>query len=271
MSPTTEQSQKEPRANKQRAPERNPSYVEAFARGLRVIRSFGEGRETMTLADIAKLTDLPRATVRRSLFTLGQLGYVIDDGRQFRLTPKVLSLGYAYLSSTPLPRVILPALEMVSEQVRESCSAAILDGPDIVYIARSATKRIMSVGLAVGSRLPAYCTSLGRALLAYEPVERQQAILATSLLKPLTPKTVTDPQTLLGIFQQVAHQGYAFVDEELELGLRSIAVPVTNATGHVVAAINISTQASRLSEETMCTSLRLALVQAAQSVRSSLL
>jgi IclR family pca regulon transcriptional regulator len=271
MSPTTEQSQKEPRANKQRAPERDPSYVEAFARGLRVIRSFGEGRETMTLADIAKLTDLPRATVRRSLFTLGQLGYVIDDGRQFRLTPKVLSLGYAYLSSTPLPRVILPALEMVSEQVRESCSAAILDGPDIVYIARSATKRIMSVGLAVGSRLPAYCTSLGRALLAYEPVERQQAILATSLLKPLTPKTVTDPQTLLGIFQQVAHQGYAFVDEELELGLRSIAVPVTNATGHVVAAINISTQASRLSEETMCTSLRLALVQAAQSVRSSLL
>ena len=271
MSPTTEQSQKEPRANKQRAPERNPSYVEAFARGLRVIRSFGEGRETMTLADIAKLTDLPRATVRRSLFTLGQLGYVIDDGRQFRLTPKVLSLGYAYLSSTPLPRVILPALEMVSEQVRESCSAAILDGPDIVYIARSATKRIMSVGLAVGSRLPAYCTSLGRAFLSYEPVERQQAILATSLLKPLTPKTVTDPQTLLGIFQQVAHQGYAFVDEELELGLRSIAVPVTNATGHVVAAINISTQASRLSEETMCTSLRLALVQAAQSVRSSLL
>ena len=271
MSPTTEQSQKEPRANKQRAPERDPSYVEAFARGLRVIRSFGEGRETMTLADIAKLTDLPRATVRRSLFTLGQLGYVIDDGRQFRLTPKVLSLGYAYLSSTPLPRVILPALEMVSEQVRESCSAAILDGPDIVYIARSATKRIMSVGLAVGSRLPAYCTSLGRALLAYEPVERQQAILATSLLKPLTPKTVTDPQTLLGIFQQVAHQGYAFVDEELELGLRSIAVPVTNSTGHVVAAINISTQASRLSEETMCTSLRLALVQAAQSVRSSLL
>ena len=271
MSPTTEQSQKEPRANKQRAPERDPSYVEAFARGLRVIRSFGEGRETMTLADIAKLTDLPRATVRRSLFTLGQLGYVIDDGRQFRLTPKVLSLGYAYLSSTPLPRMILPALEMVSEQVRESCSAAILDGPDIVYIARSATKRIMSVGLAVGSRLPAYCTSLGRALLAYEPVERQQAILATSLLKPLTPKTVTDPQTLLGIFQQVAHQGYAFVDEELELGLRSIAVPVTNATGHVVAAINISTQASRLSEETMCTSLRLALVQAAQSVRSSLL
>ncbi len=271
MIPTTEQSQKEPRANKQRAPERDPSYVEAFARGLRVIRSFGEGRETMTLADIAKLTDLPRATVRRSLFTLGQLGYVIDDGRQFRLTPKVLSLGYAYLSSTPLPRVILPALEMVSEQVRESCSAAILDGPDIVYIARSATKRIMSVGLAVGSRLPAYCTSLGRALLAYEPVERQQAILATSLLKPLTPKTVSDPQTLLGIFQQVAHQGYAFVDEELELGLRSIAVPVTNATGHVVAAINISTQASRLSEETMCTSLRLALVQAAQSVRSSLL
>ena len=250
---------------------RDPSYVEAFARGLRVIRAFGEGRESMTLADIAKLTDLPRATVRRSLFTLGHLGYVADDGRQFRLTPKVLSLGYAYLSSTPLPRVILPALEMVSEQLSESCTAAILDGPDIVYVARSATKRIMSVGLAVGSRLPAYCTSLGRALLAYEPVERQQAILAAGILKPLTPKTVTDPQALLGMFRQVARQGYAYVDEELELGLRSIAVPVTNATGHVVAAINVSTQASRVSEETMCTTMRLSLVQAANSVRSSLL
>jgi IclR family pca regulon transcriptional regulator len=253
------------------AHERDPSYVEAFARGLRVIRAFGEGRETMTLADIARVTDLPRATVRRSLFTLGQLGYVADDGRQFRLTPKILSLGYAYLSSTPLPRIILPALETVSEQLHESCSAAILDGPDIVYVARSATKRIMSVGLAVGSRLPAYCTSLGRVLLAHESVERQQSILAMSHLKPLTPKTITDPAVLLAVFQEVAKLGYAYVDEELELGLRSIAVPVTNATGHVVAAINVSTQASRVSEDSMCNSMRLALVKAANSVRSSLL
>lgn len=250
---------------------RDPSYVEAFARGLRVIRAFGGGRESMTLAEIARVTDLPRATVRRSLFTLAQLGYVADDGRQFRLTPKILSLGYAYLSSTPLPRIILPALEMVSEQLSESCSAAILDGPDIVYVARSATKRIMSVGLAVGSRLPAYCTSLGRVLLAHEPVERQQSILATSTLKPLTPKTVTDPEGLLAIYGEVAKLGYAYVDEELELGLRSIAVPVTNATGHVVAAINVSTQASRVSEDIMCNTMRLALVKAANSVRSSLL
>jgi IclR family pca regulon transcriptional regulator len=142
--------------------ENDPSFVGALARGLSVIRAFDATRETRTLADIAKATQLPRATVRRSLLTLQSLGYVASDGKHFKLTPRILALGYAYLASTPLTRVLQPALERVSETTHESCSASTLDGPEIVYIARAATKRIMSVGLSVGSRLPAYCTSMGR-------------------------------------------------------------------------------------------------------------
>ena len=252
-------------------PRNDPSFVEAFARGLSVIRAFGPGREHMTLAEIAKLTDLPRATVRRALFTLVALGYAADDGRQFRLTPRILSLGHAYLSSTPLPGLLQPALETVSEMTRESCSASILDGTEIVYVARSATKRIMSVGLNVGSRLPADCTSMGRVLLAAEPVERQKALLQQSKLAPLTDKTLTDPVKLLAELTKVRAQGYAYVDQELEIGLRSIAVPVQNTKGQVVAAINISTQASRMDEASIHAKIREALLQAAHSLAPSLL
>ena len=252
-------------------PREDPSFVEAFARGLRVIRAFGPGREHMTLADIAKRTDLPRATVRRALFTLVALGYAADDGRQFRLTPRILSLGHAYLSSTPLPGLLQPALESVSETTRESCSASILDGPEIVYIARSATKRIMSVGLNVGSRLPAYCTSMGRVLLAAEPVERQKSLLQQNPLIALTGKTLTDPALLLAEFARVREQGYAFVDQELETGLCSLAVPVYSAKGAVVAAINVSTQASRMDETQIQSTIREALQKAAQGLAPMLL
>ena len=252
-------------------PRENPSYVEAFARGLRVIRAFGPGREHMTLADIAKLTDLPRATVRRALFTLVSLGYAADDGRQFRLTPRILSLGHAYLSSTPLPGLLQPALESVSEMTRESCSASILDGTEIVYIARSATKRIMSVGLNVGSRLPAYCTSMGRILLAAEPVEKQKILLQQSPIKALTKKTVTDQAQLLSELAKVQAQGYAYVDQELETGLCSLAVPVLSTKGEVVAAINVSTQASRMDEPLIHNTIREALQKAAQSLTPSLM
>ena len=252
-------------------PRNDPSFVEAFARGLSVIRAFGPGRDHMTLSEIAKLTNLPRATVRRALFTLVALGYASDDGRQFRLTPRILSLGHAYLSSTPLPCLLQPALESVSEMTRESCSASILDGTDIVYVARSATKRIMSVGLNVGSRLPAYCTSMGRVLLAAEPVERQKILLQQSKPTALTDRTVTDPARLLTELAKVRAQGYAYVDQELEIGLRSIAVPVCNTAGAVVAAINISTQASRMDEASIHAKIREALLQAAQSITPSLM
>lgn len=252
-------------------PRNDPSFVEAFARGLSVIRSFGAGRQQMTLSEIAKVTDLPRATVRRALFTLVALGYASDDGRHFRLTPRILSLGHAYLSSTPLPGLLQPALESVSELTRESCSASILDGTDIIYVARSATKRIMSVGLNVGSRLPAYCTSMGRVLLAAEPLERQKFLLQQSQPAALTDKTITDPSRLLAELAKVRAQGYAYVDQELEIGLRSIAVPVCNTAGAVVAAINISTQANRMDEASIHAKIREALLQAAQSIRPSLI
>jgi IclR family transcriptional regulator, pca regulon regulatory protein len=250
--------------------EDDPSYVGALARGISVIRAFDAGRESMTLAEVAKATALPRATVRRSLLTLQALGYVASDGKQFRLTPRILSLGYAYLASTPMARVLQPALETVSERTRESCSASTLDGPEIVYVARAATKRIMSVGLAVGSRLPAYCTSMGRVLLAAEKPARAREILASSDRKAMSPRTVTDLDALMRILDDVRRQGYSLVDEELEVGLRSVAVPIVSSGGQVMAAMNVSAQAGRVSCDELLHSVLPVLLEQAASVRSSL-
>ena len=250
--------------------EDDPSYVGSLARGLAVIRAFDVGRESLTLADVAKMTALPRATVRRSLLTLQALGYVATDGKQFRLTPRILSLGYAYLASTPMTRVLQPALEAVSERTHESCSACTLDGPEIVYVARAATRRIMSVGLAVGSRLPAFCTSMGRILLAAETPERARAILADSERKPFTPHTVTDVSALLEMLAGVRQAGYCLVDQELEVGLRSIAVPVRNSAGQVVAAMNVSAQAGRVSPDHLKGVALPILRDQAESLRASL-
>ncbi|MBO1437408.1 IclR family transcriptional regulator C-terminal domain-containing protein [Meiothermus sp. CFH 77666] len=224
-------------------------FVEALARGLSVIRCFDQAHERLTISEVARLTGLTRATARRSLLTLSALGYMATDGKQFWLTPKILSLGHAYLSSTPLPRLLQPVLEEVSGQLHESCSASILDGEEIVYIARAATRRVISVGLGVGSRLPAYCTSMGRVLLAALAPGALEAYLARARLEPLTPYTLTDPTRLWQELAKVRAQGYALVDQELELGLRSLAVPVQNARGQVLAAMNIGVQAGRVSRE----------------------
>lgn len=249
----------------------DPSYISALARGLAVIRAFGQGRERLTLADIARSTELPRATVRRSLLTLQSLGYVATDGKHFMLTPGVLSLGYAYLSSTPLPRAIQPTLESVSERTNESSSAAILDGAEIVYVARAATRRIMSVGLSAGSRLPAYCSSLGRVLLAALPDAEARALLALIEPRKLTPRTQTDRERLIDVLHQVRADGFCLVDQELEIGLRSIAVPVRNASGQVIAAMNVSAQAGRVSCEDLRREALPVLLQAAESVRPALM
>ena len=229
----------------------DPAFVAALGRGLSVIQTFGAGREQQTLAEISKLTALPRATVRRALLTLQSLGFIASDGKYFALTPAILSLGYAYLAATPLPRLLQPALENVSEKTHESASATILDGDEIVYIARAATKRIMSVGLSVGSRLPAFCTAMGRVLLAACPPEEAKARLAAMNLRALTPQTQTNVEALSDILAHVRLDGYSLVDEELELGLRSLAVPVRNAQGCVVAAMNVSAQAGRVSIEAL--------------------
>ncbi|MBN9243040.1 MAG: IclR family transcriptional regulator [Mesorhizobium sp.] len=242
-------------------------FVASLEKGLAVIEAFEAGRPRLTLTDVAKLTGTTRAAARRYLRTLTRLGYADFDGRFFSLTPRILRLGYAYLSSAPLPSRILPFLEKISQETGESSSAAMLDGDEIVYIARSATRRILSIGLGVGSRLPAYCTSLGRVILAHRPAAEIDAYLDRVPLERRTPFTVTDRQDLLVVLQGVREQGYATVNEELELGLRSIAVPVRREDGSVQLAINVGTQAARVEATEMTERFLPPLRAAAEALR----
>lgn len=226
------------------APAPGDSYVQSFARGLAVLRSFGADAPAQTLSDVAARTGLTRAGARRILLTLLHLGYVESDARLFRLTPKVLDLGFAYLSSLPVWSQAQPVLEELATSLRLSCSASVLEGDDIVYVVRLATHRTMSINLGVGSRLPAYCTSMGRVLLAALPLDELPARLAHMPLKKLTPQTVTDQQQLMQLIAEVRAQGWSLVCEELEQGLVSIAAPVHDRSGRVVAAINLSAPAT---------------------------
>jgi IclR family pca regulon transcriptional regulator len=252
------------------AGESDPNFMTSLARGLSVIRAFTERKPNLTIAEVAKATQLPRAAARRCLHTLMKLGYVGTDGRSFFLRPRILALGYAFLSSTPLAATMEPILERISLTLHESSSVGVLDDQEVIYIARAATKRIMSVALNVGSRLPAYCTSMGRVLLAHLPPDEFDAYLARAELKPFTERTVTTPDGLRRAIEQVRLKGYAVIDQELELGLRSIAVPVRNAGGSVVAAMNIGTQAARVSRREMEARFLPVLQEAAEEVRTLL-
>lgn len=227
--------------------ELGPEFVESLARGITVLTAFGEGREELALSAVAELTGLARATARRALITLEHLGYVAADGRLFRLTPRVLELGYARLSQLTLPQIAQPLLAQLVEQVHDSASVAVLSGDDILYVARVPTVRIMSVNVTVGTRFPAYATAMGRVLLAGLPAEERAARLAHATPRPLTHSTVTDTRELLAILDQVAADGHALVSEELEEGLRAVAVPIRDRQGRVVAAANVSMHASRRS------------------------
>ncbi|GAB2882366.1 IclR family transcriptional regulator C-terminal domain-containing protein [Streptomyces deserti] len=223
-------------------------FVESLARGLTVLTAFGEGRSELTLTEVARATGLARATARRALITYEHLGLVAATGdRAFGLTPRVLSLGFPPLSRTSLARIAEPHLAALADRVHESASLAVLtpSGEEIQYTARAATSRVMSVNITVGTRLPAYATSLGRVLLADVPEPERRL----GALRPLTPHTVTDPTALAGILAEVRSQGYALVDEELEEGLRSIAVPVRDRAGRVVAALNVAMHATRRTAE----------------------
>lgn len=229
----------------------DPSFMTSLARGLAVVQAFSDSRKPQTIAQISQKTGIPRAAVRRCLYTLQQLGYVEAELNNFSLRPKVLTLGYSYLSSTPLTVSSQPYLNAISAQLGESCSLAVLDDGEVLYVARSAASRVMSVALNTGSRLPAYCTSLGRVMLAHLAPAALDAYFAKARLKPMTDKTVTNQKRLREILLQVRQDGYAINDEELELGLRSIAVPVRGASGQVLAALNVGAQASRVSAERM--------------------
>ena len=220
-------------------------HMLGLEKGLAVIACFDAAHPRLTIADVARMTGLTRATARRCLITLVRIGYAETDGRFFALTPRVLKLGYAYLASTPLTAVLQNALERLSEAIGESSSASILDGGEIVYVARAATKRIMSVGLAVGARLPAYCTSMGRVLLAALPEAEARARVAASDRRALTARTVTGVEEVMALLARARAEGFVVIDQELELGLTSIAVPVVDRAGRVLAAVNIGTQAAR--------------------------
>ncbi|MEU9115797.1 IclR family transcriptional regulator C-terminal domain-containing protein [Streptomyces sp. NPDC048483] len=255
------------RASKQ---ELGPEFVESVARGLITLTAFGTGRAELSLTAVAEATGLARATARRALITLEHLGYIATDGKLFRLTPRVLELGFAHLSGLTLPAIAQPHLAALVERVHDSASMAVLSGDDIQYVARVPTVRIMSVNITLGTRFPAYPTSMGRVLLAGLPPAEVSARLALTHLEPLTRHTVTDPDRLLALLEDVRTEGYALVDEELEEGLRSLAVPVHDRTGRVVSAVNVSTHAGRCSPDETREALLPALREAAADIEADL-
>jgi len=262
----------EPKATRaaESAPSGDADFVQSLARGLAVIRAFDENRPQLTLSEVARQTGLTRAAARRFLHTLVTLGYVRSNERYFSLSPRILDLGYSYLSSLGLPEVALPHMEALVSIVRESCSVSVLDGDDVVYIARVPAKRIMSVAISVGTRFPAHSTSMGRVLLADRDPASLENYLARVRLEPQTELTVTDPAELRAILAQVREQGYALVNQELEVGLRSLAVPIRSRSGPVLASMNMSMDMSRGDVESIRAELLPRLLETARAIERDL-
>ena len=223
----------------------DPSFMTSLARGLAVIKAFSDQRRAMTIAQLSHKTGIPRAAVRRCLYTLKQLGYAESEANNFYLKPKILSLGYSYLSSTPLTVSAQPALNQISRELNESCSLGVLEEHEVIYISRSQSSRVMSVALNAGSRIPAYCSSMGRVLLSTLSEDDLSAYFSKVRMVAYTDRTVTEESALRDILNGVRQRGYAVVEEELEIGLRSIAVPVRGASGMPVAALSVGAQANR--------------------------
>lgn len=225
----------------------DPDFMTSLARGLAVIHAFEERKRHLTIAQISHRTEIPRASVRRCLLTLMKLGYVTTDGRTFSLLPKVLTLGHAYLSSTPLAVTAQPILDRLSDRLNEACSMAILEGDEILYIARSSIPlRLVSMDLSIGSRLPAYCTSMGQILLAGLDDAALEEYLAHADLQRRTSRTLTTAEAIRKVVMEIRQQGWVISDQELEPGLRSLAVPLRDSEGQVHAALNVGTPASRI-------------------------
>jgi IclR family transcriptional regulator, pca regulon regulatory protein len=245
-------------------------FVQSLERGLAVIRAFDAEHRMLSLSEVAAATGLSRAAARRFLHTLVHLGYMHNSAGRFSLRPKILDLGYAYLSSLTLPEVAMPHLEELVEQVRESSSISELDGEDVVYIARVPTKRIMRVTINVGTRFPAYATSMGRVLLAAQPEEWLDKYLSSVKLRGLTDHTITSPAGLRHELHKIRGRGWALVDQELEEGLRSLAAPIKDAEGTVIAAVNVSTHAGRRSLESVVQDMLRPLLTTAERIERDL-
>jgi len=228
----------------------DPNFMSSLARGLAVIHAFQERKRHLTIAQISHRTEIPRAAVRRCLHTLIKLGYATTDGRTYSLLPKVLTLGHAYLSSTPLAVTAQPILDRLSNELHEACSMATLEGDEVLYVARSATpQRLISVDLSVGSRLPAYCTSMGRILLAALDDAALTDYLEHANLQIKTSRTLHTSEAIRASVENIREKGWVLIDQELEVGLRSLAVPLKDSAGQVLAALNVGTHASRVSKQ----------------------
>jgi IclR family transcriptional regulator, pca regulon regulatory protein len=249
---------------------REPYYVQSLERGLAVIRAFDAEHRELTLSDVARQCGLARAAARRFLLTLTDLGYVRTDGRLFSLTPRVLELGYAFLGGLTLPEVAEPHMERLVGEVRESCSLSVLDGDDIVYVSRVPTSRIMRVSINVGTRFPAYATSMGRVLLAALPAPELDAYLDRAKLEPLTDRTICSPGALKEELLRVREDGHSIVDQELEEGLRAIAAPIRDRSGVAAGALNVSVHAARATVGTIRERLLPPLLAATAAIEADL-
>ncbi|GAB6387847.1 IclR family transcriptional regulator domain-containing protein [Stutzerimonas marianensis] len=249
----------------------DPNFMTSLARGLAVIHAFQERKRHLTIAQISHRTEIPRAAVRRCLHTLIKLGYATTDGRTYSLLPKVLTLGHAYLSSTPLAVTAQPILDRLSDQLHEACSMATLEGDEVLYVARSATpQRLISVDLSVGSRLPAYCTSMGRILLAALDDAALDDYLAHANLQIKTSRTLHTPEAIRESIAEIRQQGWVIVDQELEVGLRSLAVPLKDSAGQVLAALNVGTHAGRVTRQELISRFLPVLLDASKELSTRL-
>jgi IclR family transcriptional regulator, pca regulon regulatory protein len=249
---------------------KDKEFMLTLAKGLAVLGSFGRHRPTMTLAQAAQAVDLSRATARRVLHTLVGLGYVEQNGRQFALSPRIMRLGFAYISSQSWVDRAAPLMKALSERFHESCSAAILEGTEIIYVARIPARRIMSATLAVGSRLPAFHSSMGRIQLGFLDAAEIWRRLKSVRFEPLTPATIIDLQALHERIRDDRRQGFSIVDEELERGLRSIAVPVVDRDGQCIGAINLSTHSTRTTRNALRETFLPELKSVAEQVSASI-
>lgn len=245
-------------------------FVQSVERALTIIRCFGPRTPALTVTEIADATGLTRAAVRRFLLTLAELGYVASDGRQFSLTPRVLELGYAYLSGLGLPEVAQPHIDRLVDEARDSSEVAVLDGDDIVYVAKATGPAIMTADVNVGARMPAAVTSLGRVLLANLPDDELDAFLARVRIERYRPGTVTDPATLRARLLEARANGYALVESELEEGLLAVSVPIRDRRGRAIAAVNVSTHVARRTREEAVEHLLPALRRAAAAIEADL-
>jgi len=241
-----------------------------LAKGLRVLEAFGADHPRRAIADVAQATGLDRATARRCLLTLHKLGYADYDGKFFTLKPRVLRLGVGALAALPLAQLVQPWLDQLSEKLDQSTSVAILDDTEIVYVARAAQRKVMSIGLMPGSRLPAHCTSLGRVLLGALPESEARAVVLRSDLAPRTAYSLTDPDEILDRVRATRADGYAVIDQEVETGLRSIAVPLHTAGGRVCGALNTGLSVAHASREDLVTVFLPALLKVQNALRSVL-